>query len=797
MKRQKVDDELSDKEIKQLNLIKKIIDERQKNKIGRRTNFLTGSTYNCSIRPFESVSKRVPSWSFFPAVDNARQRVYIRFRSEEAVESEIKNLSWHAKSVQLLSSPANNLISNAFEKIEKDEALKLSSYISHQENTVKHVDNTADLWVEKYKPHKYLDLLSDESTNRMLLHWLKLWDKVVFNKEVNLKKRTSNVVNNKYGTKFFKKNFGLDEELDDNKCPKMKLALLCGPPGLGKTTLAHLVAKQAGYNVVEINASDDRNPTSFKIKLEASTQMSSVMGTDCRPNCLILDEIDGAPMNTIDVLLKFALEKKSSRKKKPNKQEEKSSILKRPIICICNDVYVPALRNLRQNAFVLNFPPTSSARLAERLMEISSYEKIKTDMSAMTALSTKTNNDIRSCLSTLSCYRHQQLRSSDIKNSSIGNKDMQKGLFSVWQEIFQIKKSYFDSNSLNGEDDHSNYNNVMKDRVDSVLKTVQSYGDYEKLSQGVYENFLSLKQKDSSISSAVEGLDWFCEFDRLTTVINTSQNYSLYPYLPYSFATWHCLFAAFTWPKITYPSASYEAMVKKNKYKQIVDELMSGITPCIRTFLHFNQILLDTMPLLMHIAVPNLRSVSIQLFTLKEKEDLGKVINIMIEYGLNYYQERSIDGSFNFLLTPSIDEAIKFPGLDSFPTISYATKQIISREIDIEKMRRRTCHIETDLELEKIINIDAKEKAVLTPKNQKGVREKPLTPNHLQKLTPKILKPAKSLKRKDFFGREISSPVISKHKEIRDEIVKSDIWFHFKEGYNNAVRKSVLMKDLY
>ncbi len=37
-------------------------------------------------------------------------------------------------------------------------------------------------------------------------------------------------------------------------CHTTQVALLSGPPGLGKTTLAHIIAKHAGYNVVEINA---------------------------------------------------------------------------------------------------------------------------------------------------------------------------------------------------------------------------------------------------------------------------------------------------------------------------------------------------------------------------------------------------------------------------------------------------------------------------------------------------------------------------------------------------------------
>lgn len=114
-----------------------------------------------------------------------------------------------------------------------------------------------ELWVDKYRPRSYLELLSDEIVNRQFLHWLKLWDKIVFNRNITKRKQTP---------MFRKRNVDEKniEEVDNKGYPIKRIALLSGPPGLGKTTLAHIAAKHAGYNVIEINASDERTPETFR-----------------------------------------------------------------------------------------------------------------------------------------------------------------------------------------------------------------------------------------------------------------------------------------------------------------------------------------------------------------------------------------------------------------------------------------------------------------------------------------------------------------------------------------------------
>ncbi|KAF8770773.1 Chromosome transmission fidelity protein 18 like protein [Argiope bruennichi] len=678
------------------------------------------------------------------------QRIYFSLNDEDDDSNKIESFS--QKTSCLLQIPIHFLKFQYFAMEEK--ALKEQEETQMENDCVMLEGNKENipehsLWVEKYRPLSYMHLLSEEGINRTLLQWLKLWDKVVFGKEKKAKKK---VAEPKKPNKYQKTWGELIEDLDEHGRPYHKVAFLCGPPGLGKTTLATIIARHAGYNVVEINASDDRNPEAFRTALEAATQMKSVLHQDHRPNCLILDEIDGAPAASINVLISFI--KSAGIPKGQKRKKGDIPLLTRPIICICNDQYSAALKPLRQLALVLNFPSTATSRLASRLQEISSKEGLHVDMAALTLLCEKTCNDVRSCLSTLQFLHRskKELKISDLEGLQIGQKDMQKSLFGVWQDVFYYKE---------------------KKSFSNVLSVLQAFGDYEKVYIGLFENYLNIKFKHRNLDSVWMGSEWLCFVDIIQQQIAHQQLFFLIPYLPYPAVAFHVLFASNSYPHMSYPTAFYENRAKVSQLNNTLTSLIKDITSSLKTFLNSAILLTDVFPFLVEIIKPNLRPVNTQLYSEREKNELRRVIELMLAFNLNYRQERSLEGTYNYILDPNIEELIRFSDIKTKNLLTYSAKQMIAREVEMEQMRKGDSASD-----EKAKNVSKEKVSVHKPEpkifQQKEISERPVL---------------------DFFGRQII-PTAKEDTENKKDPRDEEVWFHFKEGYSNAVRRTVHIKNL-
>lgn len=233
-------------------LIQRILFARAENSL--RANKFTKQTKLKRLEELQkfkqqNLSESYPKWPSIPVVNCEHSRIYVRMHSEEFESNQLNELSIRKNISNLLGNSTENMWNEAEKIVEQRMTAPSHASQSNADDEVRFVretnPNAGKLWVDKYRPKSYLDLLSDESTNRNLLTWLKMWDKMVFNRNFqseknltdtqklaasNFNKKTGRFESGNVRFRKYRQN-DLKTEIDSYGRPVQKIAVLCGPPG--------------------------------------------------------------------------------------------------------------------------------------------------------------------------------------------------------------------------------------------------------------------------------------------------------------------------------------------------------------------------------------------------------------------------------------------------------------------------------------------------------------------------------------------------------------------------------------
>ena len=197
------------------------------------------------------------------------------------------------------------------------------------------------MWSDKYRPKNILDLVGNEEARKSFVEWFANWKKGI------------------------------------------KPILLVGPPGIGKTTLANLAAKQFGYDLISINASDVRNKQSIQETLSPVLGNQTVLGTPM----IFIDEVDGvhgrADYGGIQAITNILKE---------------STV---PIVLAANSDSSDKMKSIKKVVKTMELKSLSPKLLRLYLNRILQLEGVKISSDSLTKLVTESRGDIRSMINSV------------------------------------------------------------------------------------------------------------------------------------------------------------------------------------------------------------------------------------------------------------------------------------------------------------------------------------------------------------------------------------------------------------
>lgn len=211
---------------------------------------------------------------------------------------------------------------------------------------------------------------------------------------------------------------------------KKRAILLHGPAGTGKTTIAHVLAKENELEIFELNASDLRNRAKLEEILKPSTLQGSLFA---KGKIILVDEVDGVTGTDRGGLPELiALIEKT----------------KFPIIITGNDIWDRKFSLLRKKVDLVSVKDLDQGVVLDILRNMMRLEGKVVEINLLQNIVQKTKGDLRAAINDLQSVLH--IGTGEIKEHHIGEREKSRDIFHALKDIFKLPTS---KETINAYDD--------------------------------------------------------------------------------------------------------------------------------------------------------------------------------------------------------------------------------------------------------------------------------------------------------------------------------------------------------
>jgi len=203
-----------------------------------------------------------------------------------------------------------------------------------------------------------------------------------------------------------------------------KALLLVGPPGSGKTSAAHAIANELGYDPIEVNASDLRDKTHLHYIVENIRAPSLLT---MKPRLIILDEIDALPSEgrAIVSLVKELISKEGV-----------------PVVMTANDPYEGHLYEIRSMSQMVKFYRLRWTTVLQVLKEICQKEGVTIPADILKRIAQNSQGDLRAAINDLESIAKGDKALAESIGKILGKRDIESDVFKALMAIFYGSNCY-------------------------------------------------------------------------------------------------------------------------------------------------------------------------------------------------------------------------------------------------------------------------------------------------------------------------------------------------------------------